>query len=62
MPLPFTAEFILGFLLMDLTFYYWHRANHLIPFFGAFTMSTMSIQIWTCRHPFGSILVRFFAR
>ena len=36
MPLPFTAEFILGFLLMDLTFYYWHRANHSIPFFWRF--------------------------
>jgi sterol desaturase/sphingolipid hydroxylase (fatty acid hydroxylase superfamily) len=35
-PLPFTAEFILGFLLMDLTFYYWHRANHSIPFFWRF--------------------------
>ena len=34
--LPFTAEFILGFLLMDLTFYYWHRANHSIPFFWRF--------------------------
>jgi sterol desaturase/sphingolipid hydroxylase (fatty acid hydroxylase superfamily) len=29
--LPFTAELIIGFLLMDLTFYYWHRANHSIP-------------------------------
>jgi sterol desaturase/sphingolipid hydroxylase (fatty acid hydroxylase superfamily) len=36
MPLPFTAEFILGFLLMDLTFYYWHRANHSIAFFWRF--------------------------
>src|SRR5919106_1178860 len=34
--LPFTAEFILGFLLMDLTFYYWHRANHSIPLFWRF--------------------------
>jgi sterol desaturase/sphingolipid hydroxylase (fatty acid hydroxylase superfamily) len=34
--LPFTAEFILGFLLMDLTFYYWHRANHSIAFFWRF--------------------------
>jgi sterol desaturase/sphingolipid hydroxylase (fatty acid hydroxylase superfamily) len=34
--LPFTAEFILGFLLMDLTFYYWHRANHAIPLFWRF--------------------------
>jgi sterol desaturase/sphingolipid hydroxylase (fatty acid hydroxylase superfamily) len=36
MPLPFTAEFILGFLFMDLTFYYWHRANHAFPFFWRF--------------------------
>ncbi|HEV8719710.1 MAG TPA: sterol desaturase family protein [Candidatus Binatia bacterium] len=36
MPLPFTAEFILGFLLMDLTFYYWHRANHSITFLWRF--------------------------
>ena len=34
--LPFTAEVILGFLLMDLTFYYWHRANHSIAFFWRF--------------------------
>jgi sterol desaturase/sphingolipid hydroxylase (fatty acid hydroxylase superfamily) len=34
--LPFAAEFILGFLLMDLTFYYWHRANHSVPFFWRF--------------------------
>lgn len=26
--LPFWARFICGFLLMDLTFYYWHRLNH----------------------------------
>jgi sterol desaturase/sphingolipid hydroxylase (fatty acid hydroxylase superfamily) len=35
-PLPFFVEFLLGFLLMDLTFYYWHRANHSIPFFWRF--------------------------
>ena len=34
--LPFTAEFIIGFLLMDLTFYYWHRANHAFPLFWRF--------------------------
>ncbi|HEU4341288.1 MAG TPA: sterol desaturase family protein [Candidatus Binatia bacterium] len=34
--LPFSAEFILGFLLMDLTFYYWHRANHAFRFFWRF--------------------------
>jgi sterol desaturase/sphingolipid hydroxylase (fatty acid hydroxylase superfamily) len=26
----------LGFLLMDLTFYYWHRANHQVPFLWRF--------------------------
>ena len=34
--LPFTTEFIIGFLLMDLTFYYWHWANHSIAFFWRF--------------------------
>jgi len=35
-PLPYAAEFVAGFLLMDLTFYYWHRANHVFPFFWRF--------------------------
>jgi sterol desaturase/sphingolipid hydroxylase (fatty acid hydroxylase superfamily) len=35
-PLPPPAEFIAGFLLMDLTFYYWHRANHVFPLFWRF--------------------------
>ena len=26
--LPYWIEFVLGFLLLDLTFYYWHRLNH----------------------------------
>jgi len=30
MPLPQWGRIALGFLLMDLTFYYWHRANHRI--------------------------------
>jgi sterol desaturase/sphingolipid hydroxylase (fatty acid hydroxylase superfamily) len=34
--LPFIVEFALGFLLMDLSFYYWHRANHSIPLFWRF--------------------------
>jgi len=29
-------RFILGFLLMDLTFYYWHRLNHQIPLLWRF--------------------------
>ena len=35
-PLPFPVELILGFLLMDLTFYYWHRANHSLPILWRF--------------------------
>jgi sterol desaturase/sphingolipid hydroxylase (fatty acid hydroxylase superfamily) len=35
-PLPFAADFIIGFLLLDFTFYYWHRANHAFPFFWRF--------------------------
>jgi sterol desaturase/sphingolipid hydroxylase (fatty acid hydroxylase superfamily) len=34
--LPFAAEFLIGFLLMDLTFYYWHRAIHALPLFWRF--------------------------
>ncbi len=29
-------EVIMGFLLMDLSFYYWHRVNHAFPFFWRF--------------------------
>jgi len=35
-PLPSQLKFILGFLLMDLSFYYWHRMNHQIPFLWRF--------------------------
>lgn len=34
--LPSSIKFILGFLLMDLTFYYWHRLNHRVAFFRRF--------------------------
>ena len=34
--LPIWAEFALSFLLMDLAFYYWHLANHRVPFFWRF--------------------------
>ncbi len=30
------AQFVLGFFLMDLTFYYWHWANHRIPLLWRF--------------------------
>ncbi len=29
-------EVMAGFLLMDLSFYYWHRVNHVVPFFWRF--------------------------
>ncbi len=35
-PMPVTAHFLFGFLLMDLTFYYWHRVNHVIPLLWRF--------------------------
>lgn len=34
--LPFYAELIIGFLVIDLFMYCWHRANHIIPFFWKF--------------------------
>src|SRR5688500_679587 len=36
LPLPVAAQFVLSFLLMDLTFYWWHVANHRIPFLWRF--------------------------
>jgi sterol desaturase/sphingolipid hydroxylase (fatty acid hydroxylase superfamily) len=35
-PLPFWLKFVVGFLLMDLTFYWWHRANHVYPLLWRF--------------------------
>jgi sterol desaturase/sphingolipid hydroxylase (fatty acid hydroxylase superfamily) len=34
--LPVWAEFTLSFLLMDLAWYYWHLANHRVPFLWRF--------------------------
>ena len=34
--LPAAVRLAIGFLLMDLTFYYWHMANHKIPFLWRF--------------------------
>lgn len=34
--LPVWAQFALGFLLLDVSFYYWHRLNHRIPFLWRF--------------------------
>lgn len=35
-PLPPVAEAVLAFLLLDLSFYWWHRANHRVPFLWRF--------------------------
>ena len=35
-PMPAAAQFILSFLLMDLTFYWWHVANHRVRFLWRF--------------------------
>ncbi len=35
-PLPAWAQFTGGFLLLDLSFYYWHIANHKIPWLWRF--------------------------
>ena len=35
-PLPGWAQFIAGFLLLDLSFYYWHIANHKFPWLWRF--------------------------
>ena len=36
LPLPRAVQFILAFLLMDLSFYWWHQLNHRIPFLWRF--------------------------
>jgi sterol desaturase/sphingolipid hydroxylase (fatty acid hydroxylase superfamily) len=35
-PMPVPMQFALSFLLMDLTFYWWHVANHRVPFLWRF--------------------------
>lgn len=36
LPLPPWMGFVVGFLLLDLTFYYWHRLNHELPLLWRF--------------------------
>ncbi len=36
LPLPAWARIGAGFLLMDYAYWWWHRANHMIPFFWRF--------------------------
>src|SRR2546423_4195394 len=35
-PVPDWAQFLLGFLLLDLSFYYWHVVNHKVPLLWRF--------------------------
>lgn len=35
-PLPGWAQFVVGFLLLDLSFYYWHLLNHKVPLLWRF--------------------------
>jgi sterol desaturase/sphingolipid hydroxylase (fatty acid hydroxylase superfamily) len=36
LPMPSIVQFVVSFLLMDLTFYWWHVANHRLPFLWRF--------------------------
>jgi sterol desaturase/sphingolipid hydroxylase (fatty acid hydroxylase superfamily) len=36
LPVPNWGKFVIGFLLMDLSFYYWHRLNHAVPLLWRF--------------------------
>ena len=36
LPLPEAAQWVIGFLLLDVSFYYWHRANHAWRFLWRF--------------------------
>ena len=36
LPIPGAAKFVLSFLLMDLTFYWWHVLNHRVPLLWRF--------------------------
>src|SRR5437867_2088534 len=35
-PLPGWTQFVVGFLLLDLSFYYWHVLNHKLPLLWRF--------------------------
>lgn len=35
-PLPAAVQFVIAFLLMDLSFYWWHLLNHRVPFLWRF--------------------------
>ncbi len=59
--LPPALSFIVGFLLLDLSFYYWHRLNHVLPFLWRFHNvhhSDPDMDVTTgFRFHFGEILI-----
>lgn len=64
--LPGWAKFASGFLLMDLTFYYWHRFNHTIHFLWRFHSVhhiDPDLDVTTSmRFHFGEVLLSTFFR
>ena len=44
--LPRWASVSATFLLMDYAYWWWHWADHMIPYPGAFIMSITLISIW----------------
>jgi len=64
--LPGWARFAAGFLLMDLTFYYWHRFNHTIHFLWRFHSVhhiDPDLDVTTSmRFHFGEVLLSTFFR
>ncbi|MCJ7500600.1 sterol desaturase family protein, partial [bacterium] len=64
--LPGWAKFAAGFLLMDLTFYYWHRFNHVVHFLWRFHSVhhiDPDLDVTTSmRFHFGEVLLSTFFR
>lgn len=64
--LPGWAKFAAGFLLMDLTFYYWHRVNHTVHFLWRFHSVhhiDPDLDVTTSmRFHFGEVLLSSFFR
>jgi sterol desaturase/sphingolipid hydroxylase (fatty acid hydroxylase superfamily) len=60
--LPGWAGFVVGFLLLDLSFYYWHVLNHQVPFLWRFHTFTTSTRTWTSPPASASILAKYFCR
>lgn len=65
-PLPPWAQFLLAFLFLDLSFYYWHQLNHRIPFLWRFHNvhhidPTLDVST-AFRFHFGEVLLSTFFR